>query len=516
MARQFRNDITSLVSTEQGTVVKEWGGKLPIVLAYANNYAVGMSSLAVHSLYRWFNEFPDVVCERAFAWLGRQQLQGQPLLTLETQRPVRDAEVLAVSLSFEMDYLNLLAMLRHAGIPLRADEREEEIPLVLLGGPAVSANPEPLAAVADAVVIGEIEPVLPILVETLKRSLFDGRLAALHALTELPGLYVPSLNQGQPVTRQVQPELDAYLVASALQCPRAQFGDMHLVEISRGCEHACRFCLAGCWYLPQRERSLTQVMQQVELGTRRGQSVGLVAAAVSDYTQLDELLDRSEALNARLSVSSLRVNKLSSRLLRVLAASGDRTLTLAPEAGSERLRQLTHKGVTEDDILSAASLASGFSFEALKLYFMIGLPTETETDIADIVTLSARVQSLFGKTVLVNVTPYVPKAHTTWQRQPMAPENELEEKLKQLKAALSARRIGLRAESVRGSVAQSLLARGDRALGERLLGLTQYSSAELLKAFRPSERAMMPALQGFDAKQQLPWHFIKRAQHDAG
>jgi radical SAM superfamily enzyme YgiQ (UPF0313 family) len=324
--------IQKIRASEGGAVVRDWGGKLPIVLAYANSYAVGMSSLAIHSLYRWFNDIPGVVCERAFAWLDQASRSTGPLLTLESQRSVSEAAVLAVSLSFELDYLNLLSMLPRAGIPLRASEREEGTPLVLLGGPSVSANPEPLASVADAIVIGEIEPILYDLIAALKESWAKGRPAVLQQLLTVPGVYVPAYHRGQPIRRQIQPTLDPFLVASSLYCPQAEFGDMHLIEISRGCEHACRFCLAGSWYLPLRERSLEQIIQQMEVGVKNKQRIGLVAAAVSDYSQLDELLFRAEQLGAHLSVSSLRVDSLSAQLLKALAASGERSITLAPEA----------------------------------------------------------------------------------------------------------------------------------------------------------------------------------------
>lgn len=500
--------IQRLRATERGALVRDWGGKLPIVLAYANSYAVGMSSLAIHSLYRWFNELPGVVCERAFAWLDKSNQVAGPLLTLETQRPVAEAAVLAVSLSFELDYLHLLAMLPRAGIPLRAIEREEGTPIVLLGGPAISANPEPLATLADAIVIGEIEPILNDLVATIKGSWAESRQTALQMLAAIPGVYVPSLHQGQPIQRQVQPTLDPYLVASSIYCPQAEFGDMHLIEISRGCEHACRFCLAGSWYQPLRERSLDQVIQQIKVGVKNGQRIGLVAAAVSDYSRLGELLDEAERLGAHLSVSSLRVDSLSAKLLAALATSGERTITLAPEAGSERLRLAIHKGVTEEDVHRAARLAAGYPFETLKLYFMLGLPGETDDDMDELVGLARGVKQEFGRQVVVNITPFVPKAHTPWQRRAMAPAEVLNARLDWLKQTLSRERIVLRAGSVREALVQAILARGDRALGEVLVGSRRLTGTKLIHTMEEHNLDVASYLRERPRDELLPWHFI--------
>ncbi|MHB1356318.1 MAG: radical SAM protein [Anaerolineae bacterium] len=508
MAWRDIEHIQRLRASERGAVVRDWGGKLPIVLAYANSYAVGMSSLAIHSLYSWFNAVPGVVCERAFAWLDKSQQTTGPLLTLETQQPVAKAAVLAVSLSFELDYLNLLTMLSRAGISLRAAEREEGTPIVLLGGPAVSANPEPLADIADAIVIGEIEPILSVLVNTLKDCWSGGRQAVLGELAIIPGVYVPSIHQGQPIWRQVQPTLDPYLVASSIGCPQAEFGDMHLIEISRGCEHACRFCLAGSWYHPLRERSLEQVVNQIKLGVKNGLKIGLVAAAVSDYSRLGDLLDEAERLGAHLSVSSLRVDSLSAKLLSALANSGERSITLAPEAGSERLREAMHKGVTEHDIYRAASLAAGYPFDSLKLYFMLGLPGETDDDMSELVKMARGVKQQFGKQVVVNITPFVPKAHTPWQRQAMAPIEVLNAKLGWLKQALSREHIVLRAGSVREAVVQAIFARGDRALGGVLAESHDLAGTRLIQAMEDHHLDVASYLRERSRDEQLPWHFI--------
>jgi len=370
-----------MLASEQGAIVKDWGGQLPTVLAYPNSYSVGMSSLAIHGLYRWFNALPGVVCERAFNSLGRRAARDEPLITLESQRPVRDAAVLALSASFEMDYFNIVSMLRRAGIPARAEERDEGDPLVILGGPAVSANPEPVALLADAIVIGEAEPILADLVEAMRGAWTADRLTVLSNLSKLPGVYVPAVHDGRPVQRQWSRHLDDYPIASSIVAPKAEFGDMHLIEISRGCGHGCRFCLAGYWYRPPRERSLASILAQARQGLKHWRKVGLVASAVSDYSRIDALATGLQAMGAAISVSSLRIRPLSPVLLRVLAESGARSVTLAPEAGSERLRQVIRKGVSHDDIIKATAMVADHPFQTLKLYFMLGLPSESDQDL---------------------------------------------------------------------------------------------------------------------------------------
>jgi len=493
-----------VLSQESGATVRNWGGKLPLGLVYANSYGVGMSNLAIQGLYRWLNAHPSIVCERAFAWLGARPSPQELPLTLESQRALHECAALLVSLSFELDYLNLVEMLPRASIPARARERGDELPLVILGGPAVSANPLPLSAVADAVVIGEVEPILTALCMLLVETQGLARADRLAALAQLEGVYVPALHAGEPVRRLVQPDLDEWLVASVIHAPRSEFGAMHLVEIARGCEHACRFCLAGCWYAPRRERSLEQVLAQVELGTRVGKRVGLVAASVSDYSQLDQLLDGADALGARLAVSSLRANDLQPRLMEVLLRGGTRTLTLAPEAGSQRLRDLMHKQLTADQIMRSASTAADYPFEAIKLYFIIGLPSEEDEDVLEIAQLAGQVQSASGKRVVVNVTPFVPKAHTAWQRQAMCPADVLQRRLRLLKKVLTPGHMQLRHESVRSSILQAVLARGDARVGEALL-----ASDKVLDALTQQGNDPQAYLGGMPAPARLPWSFIR-------
>jgi radical SAM superfamily enzyme YgiQ (UPF0313 family) len=497
-----------LLASERGAIVQDWGGRLPIVLAYPNSYAVGMSSLAIHGLYRWFNALPGVLCERAFAWLGRRFEPGAPLLTLESQRPVRDAAALAISVSFEMDYFHLLEMLRRVPVPLRAAERQEGDPLVILGGPAVAANPAPLSVVADAIVIGEAEPVLADLVDVLRAGWARDRAGTLAALAALPGVFVPAFHDGRPIERLCQGDLDAYPTATSVIAPQAEFGDMFLIEISRGCMRGCRFCLAGQWYRPMRERRVESILAQARDGMRELGKVGLVGAAVSDYAEIDALVAQLREMGAAISVSSLRVHPLSLPLIDALAESGSQSITLAPEAGSERLRRAIRKGVTHEQVIQAVEAVRG-RFASLKLYFMVGLPGEQEADIDELLQLVGEVAGLFDRQVVVNVTPFVPKAHTPYEREAMAFAEVLESRLARLREGCRALRVEFRAEGVAEARVQGVLARGDTRLGEILVEMPTCSPARLSRALQRAGIAPEDYLGQRSTRAPLPWDFVR-------
>jgi len=494
--------------SESGAIIKDWGGRVPIVLAYPNTYSVGMSSLAIHGLYRWFNALPGVVCERAFAGLGRHVEPAGPLFTLESQRPVGDAALIAFSVSFEMDYINVISMLRRANVPLRAEERSEGDPLIILGGPAVSANPEPLAIVADAIVIGEAENLLTHWVDCASNPWEGDRGDTLANLARLPGVYVPLVHQGERIERQWLRHLDDYTTCSSIVAPLAEFGNMHLIEISRGCGRGCRFCLAGHWYLPPRERSLGALLKQAREGLEQRNTIGLVASAVSDYTQIEELVTGLRGMGAAISVSSLRVAPLSPVLVHALAESGARSITLAPEAGSERLRRAIRKGVTHDDIMAATALAARERFRALKLYFMFGLPGESDQDIEGLIRLVGEVKAAFPGRVIVSLAPFVPKAHTPFQRVAMAPRALLKERLSRIGEGLRRLQVEMRAEAIDAARVQGVLARGDRRVGEALLTMPRLKPSRWHRALDRLGVDMEKYLWERSPEEPLPWHFI--------
>lgn len=495
----------NLLKHERGTIWKDWGGKLPIALVFPNRYHLGMSSLAVHTLYRLWNAREDVVCERVFTDLT-------PPISLESSAPLHYFPILAFSIPYEMDYFQVIAQLRASGIPLRALDRDETHPLIIAGGPAISANPEPLAPFLDAVLVGEIEPIFDRLTDAL-RLVLDGRDAALAALRALPGLYLPWSHpptaDPPSITRQWLHDLDRFPTCSTLFTPHTEFASTGLIEIARGCGRGCRFCLAGYAYRPPRQRSVENILDQARELLQHTDRLALVSAAVSDYAQIDELAIQLRRLGARISVSSLRVDPVSEPLIRALAESGTRTLTIAPEAGSERLRRIIHKTQSDRDVLHAVEIAGRYHLAQLKLYFMVGLPGEEETDIQAIVDLASACTNRFPRQVTVNVTPFVPKAHTPFQRVAQAPAGLIKRRLVYLEQELRRRNIGVKSESPAWAEVQGTLARGDRRLAEALLIMDRVTPKTWRQALHQAGLSADEFLAERPAGTRLPWQFIR-------
>ncbi len=493
---KYRKTLTA----ETGAITKKWGGKLTVCLVYPNHYSVAMSNLGFQTIYSLFNSYADVLCERAFLPDSRElkeyEKSGCRLLSLESQRPLDDFDVIAFSVSFENDYLHVPLILDLSGIPAFSADRGGGHPLVIAGGAALTLNPEPVADFMDVVCIGEGEALVrPFLDLALDKSIPD-RILFLEKAAQLPGIYVPRFYtmtydgenvaaiealHGAPrrVKRVWLPDLDHSPTTSVVLSPETEFSDMYLMELSRGCPRGCRFCAAGYIYLPYRQRSLERSKKDAARGLELRGKLGLVGAAVSDYRGIGELTRHILDSGGKVSVSSLRIDGLDEEMIGVLKASGHKTISMAPEGGSQRLRDLIGKNISEEQILSACQRLIRSDMLNLKLYFIIGLPCETTDDLEEMVSLvkkvrqmvieAAREKGRLGE-VILSVNPFVPKPFTPFQWRGMENLKSLERKAAYLRESFaSLSNIRMKLESLRDAYLQALLSRGDRRLSALLV-----------------------------------------------
>jgi radical SAM superfamily enzyme YgiQ (UPF0313 family) len=492
---QQRERARDVLSREVGFVQKPHGGRLRVALAFPNTYYVGMSNLGFQTVYRLFNAEPDIVCERVFLppkqELATLSASGAPLITLESQTPVADFDILAFSVSFEWDYTNVLTMLKQSGLPWRAADRNARHPLIVIGGAVTFVNPEPLAPFADIIAAGEGE----VLVPALRRAV-DGatdRADLLRRLAGQPGFYIPSFytvrhnDDGTlaafvpdattaapfPVRKAALRTTDACEPPSTgIFTPDTEFGSRFLVEVVRGCANLCRFCWAGYNYLPVRPFPADRILALAEQARPHANRAGLVSIALCDHPEIERILTGLHEMGYSISPASLRLDDLTETIVRLLRASGERTITIAPETGSDRLRRVINKTVTNEEILDRAELIFANGIENLKLYFMIGLPTEEEADLTAIRDLTleirermlkhARPRGAIGR-IVGSVNPLIPKPGTTYQWQPMASPSEIDGKIRQLRQLVAGiDNVYFNIKSERHSYFQALLSLGDR------------------------------------------------------
>ena len=490
-----RERALATLAKEIGYTKKQHGDRLRIALAFPNTYWVGMSNLGFQTLYRLFNAEDAIVCERFFL-PPKQELQElltarTPLVTLESQTPVGDFDVIAFSVSFEWDYVNVLTLLRLAGVPARAADRTPRHPLVVVGGAVTFVNPEPLAPFADVIAAGEGEALVP----GFRRAhaAATDRADLLRLLAKERGFYVPSFYEpqyaqdGTLAGYTVQAGVDAPLPvrkaalktteavdppATSIFTPDTEFGSRLLIEVVRGCANLCRFCWAGYNYLPVRAFPTDRILEIAAAARPYANRVGLVSIALCDHPDIERILARLLEMGYAISPASLRLDDLTEPIVRVLRESGERSITIAPETGSDRLRRVINKTVTNDEILDRADLIFASGIENVKLYYMIGLPTETDEDLVAIRDLTlqmrdrmlahARIRGQVGR-IVGSVNPLVPKPGTAYQWIPMEDPSLIERKIKRLRALTSGiDNVYFNIKSERNSYFQALLSLGDR------------------------------------------------------
>jgi len=492
---QQRERAREILSKEVGYVSKPHGGRLRVALAFPNTYFVGMSNLGFQTVYKLFNAEDDIVCERVFlppkSELAAQLSNGAPLLTIESQTPVNEFDIFAFSVSFEWDYTNVVSLLRLAGLKPRAADRTHRDPLVMIGGAVTFVNPEPLAPFADVIAAGEGEALIPSLLTAFKAA--SDRDDLLRRLAPERGFYVPSFydvnhrddgtieafvprpGTGAPATVKKAALKTTEAVdppATTIFTPDTELGSRFLVEVVRGCANLCRFCWAGYNYLPVRAFPKDRILQLAESARRYSSHAGLVSIALCDHPEIEEILTRLVAMGYSISPASLRLDDLTPTILNLLRKSGERTITIAPEVGSDRLRRVINKTITNDEIFAAADMIFESGFENLKLYFMIGLPTETDDDLVAIrdMTVQLRASMLrhqrgrghIGR-IVGSVNPLVPKPGTAYQWLPMEDDGSIERKIRRMKSLLAGiDNVYFNIKSERHSFYQALLSLGDR------------------------------------------------------
>jgi radical SAM family uncharacterized protein len=547
MSWSLKKKSQALLAEEQGTVIKDWGGKISVALVYPNTYAVGMSNLGFQTIYRHLNAMPDVVCERVFmpepADLDEMRRAQLPPFSLESLRPLTDFHLVGFSVTYEGDYVNMLRLLAMAGIPLRATARRPHDPLVLMGGVCAFSNPEPIAPFMDFVVVGEGEELVVELIAAYRAGYRD-RDALLASLAGLDGVYVPEryeiaygvdgtladvvARDGAPavVAKRRLRNVNAFETVAAVKTSQAEYGHMALLEVGKGCGRGCRFCLEGQVYRPVRHRSVDALRETVERMAASGERrIGLVGACVSDYPWLGDLLKIVEDNGMELSISSLRADSLSEGLVAALARGGHRTLTMAPEAGTERLRRSIRKSISDEQLMAACDLVRAHGIPNLKTYFMIGQPTETMADVEAIPDLAGRMLERlrvldpsgrpFGRLTL-SVSSFVPKPWTPFQWAPFDGAESLQGKLEIIKHGVRRfSNVRVLHENPREAALQALLARGDRRVGD-FLELAAAHEGDWRRALREWQGdAAFYTTRRRSLDERLPWdHFdvgVKKA-----
>lgn len=495
---------------------------IPTIFAFPNVYTVGITSLGYQVIWAMLAARADVQVSRLFTDL-HETLPPHP-------------ELVGFSFSWELDYVNLFSLLERLEIPLRNVDRTQSHPLIFGGGPVLTANPEPFADFFDVVLLGDGEGLLDTFIDTYRSVRSADRSTQLRQLAQVPGLYVPSLYQVDyfspteaiqtitPIDSQIpaQVQKQTYrgntLLASTVVTEKAAWESIYMVEVVRSCPEMCRFCLASYLTLPFRTADLTEsLIPAIDRGLQVTNRLGLLGASVTQHPEFETLLDwldRPQYDQVRLSLASVRTNTITEKLARTLVKHDSRSITIAVESGSDRLRQVINKKLETDEIVEAAVRAKSGGLSAMKLYGMVGLPTETPEDLEQTLSMmKALKKAAPGLRLTLGCSTFVPKAHTPFQWLGVNPEAE--KRLKLLQKQLRSQGIDFRPESYNWSVIQALISRGDRRIS-KLLELTRHYGDTLgsyRRAFKEL-RGQLPELEfyvhtNWDATQVLPWQHLQ-------
>ncbi|HEY3172029.1 MAG TPA: radical SAM protein [Thermoanaerobaculia bacterium] len=513
-----------LAALERFTEEPNRFGAYRIALGFPNSYEIGMSNLGFQWVYRLFNRVSDVVCERFF------YEEGEPAVTFESGTSLSEYGLLAWSLSWEMDVVNILRTLRAAGIPLSREARDERHPVLLVGGDIARMNPAVLVPFVDAFALGDGERLVPGIAELAKRGL--DRESFLRELAALPGFFVPAIHGAraegaessriviqQPMSRKdIRPDFE--VPHSTILTPRTELADKLLIEISRGCTEMCRFCWAAYAMAPIKQYPAVSIVNVARAARPLTDRTGLIATAVCDHPQIIEILRGLAELGYHIALSSIKIDAIEAPILEVLARQGERALAIAPEAGNERLRRHVNKKVSDEMLREKARLVFAHGFTRLKLYLQVGLPSETDEDVHDIVRTVEDLHEIavaegkrFGRVaeLVPSVNAFIPKPHTPYEDESLAADDTLKEKLGYLQRELP--RVGnvvFRGMPVGEAVWEAYLAKADESSADIL---EEAASGTPVRRLLKTHKGRIDAVvrpKGVTAAAPSPWSFISK------
>ena len=513
-----------LLSKEKGTVYKDPGGKITIALVYPNTYHVGMSNLGFQGIYGLLNRMDNVVCERAFLPedmdFDEYVRTGTELFSLESKKPLHRFDIVAFSVSFENDYPNIARIFNLSRLPLRHSDRNPYHPLIIIGGVCTFFNPEPVADFFDICFIGEAEEMLAEFLDVYKSSADKSEL--LKRSLDIQGLYVPAFYsvsydtegkisgrhyaEGAPpiIKRRYLEDLSTSSIATTIVTTETEFSDMYLIELMRGCPWSCRFCVAGQIYNPTRRKELQAVEDEINRALSRTKRIGLIGPSLSDYPYIREVLKIS---GVDFSITSLRATIKSAELVSFM--KGHKSVSIAPEAGTERLRKVINKRITEEDILQTSEYIFSEGIETLRLYFMVGLPTETIEDVEGIVDLVKKIKNIAPKGhITVSISTFVPKPFTPFQWHPMEKLSDVKERLTMIKKnLLPIRGIRVFHDVLKYAYMQGFFSMGDRRVSKAIEEMQRMNDWRKAAEFQGLNKDFY-LFRKKELNENLPWDFI--------
>ncbi len=493
--------------------------KLKIAFCYPNNYRAGMASLGLQLIYRLWNSYDEVACERTFLPLKKTV---EPY-TLESDKPLREMDILAFTLQYEDDYTNVLEILERSNIPLESNKRNNEHPLVIAGGPCVQSNPIPMAPFIDAFMIGDLEPVNDeFMTEGLLRN--NKRIERMKALNEFDWMWVPAVDEDKTVTFSPRGDIDDYFYPVKQIIPQVEeedpwygvFGKSFMLEVVRGCNRGCSFCLTGRINRPKRERSLEKLTEIFREGTKECNvnKITLLGSGISDYKDLEDLCQNILENNLVFSLPSLRADKITTNLVELLKKAKQKTITTAPEAGTEKLRKQICKGVNDEEIIQAVKTASEGGLSRVKGYFILGLPDEENEDVEAIATLAEQMIKA-GKNIQklrISCGFFVPKPWTNYQDKSLFSLQELQAKVKLLKSKIkNTARVDCEITNPKLSRIQTILSIGGKEISQPLKLAAQLGGGlgDWRRALREFGLSIEGIVENREIEKNRPWEFIK-------